>query len=101
MGNYGSYGGRMHKGQNITKMPVIFIHGNSDMALKNPSNTGSTSMYQTGWTNSIQVGESSSDFVKTSLQYFLSQGYTQAEMYATTWGPANATLAQDQTHNCK
>jgi triacylglycerol lipase len=74
----GSYGGRTSAGQAVVNHPVIFIHGNSDSAL------GYSSVY-TGWTSSIS--------------YFKSQGYTSAELYATTWGPANAFLASNQYHS--
>lgn len=62
------------------------FHGNGDMALNNPGNQNPMKQYQTGWTNTVQ--------------YFASQGYTAAEMYATTWGPANPSEASKQTHNC-
>jgi len=74
----GSYGGRTFAGQALAHDPVIFIHGNSDSAL------GYSSSF-TGWTSSIS--------------YFKSQGYTSAELYATTWGPANALLASNQYHS--
>lgn len=74
----GSYGGRTSAGQAVVNQPVIFIHGNSDSALGYNS-------AETGWTSSIQ--------------YFKSQGYTSAELYATTWGPANALLASNQYHS--
>ena len=74
----GSYGGRTVAGQAVVNQPVIFIHGNSDSAL------GTSSPY-TGWTSSIS--------------YFKSQGYTSAELYATTWGPADGFLASQQYHS--
>lgn len=40
----------------------------------------------TGWDNSIN--------------YFLSKGYTSAELYATTWGDANEMNAETRTHDC-
>lgn len=74
----GSYGGRTYAGQAVVNHPVIFIHGNSDSAL-GPSSTF------TGW--------------RTSISYFKSQGYTSAELYATTWGPASAALSSQQYHS--
>jgi hypothetical protein len=82
LGNYGSYGGKTSSEQTIKNTPVVFIHGNSDQAL----NSGHGSQYQTGWT--------------ASIQFFEQQGYTSAELYATTWGPANSLLAVQQTHSC-
>jgi hypothetical protein len=75
----GSYGGRAFAGQAVVRQPVIFIHGNSDSAI----GTGSSSF--TGW--------------RASIEYFKSQGYTSAELYATTWGPANSLLASQQYHS--
>jgi triacylglycerol esterase/lipase EstA (alpha/beta hydrolase family) len=74
----GSYGGRTVAGQAVVNQPVIFIHGNSDSAL------GTSSPY-TGWYNSIA--------------YFKGQGYTSAELYATTWGPADPFQASLQYHS--
>jgi hypothetical protein len=74
----GSYGGRTSPGQAVVNQPVIFIHGNSDSALG--YSTGLT-----GWTSSID--------------YFKSQGYTSAELYATTWGPADPFQASNQYHS--
>lgn len=75
----GSYGGRTYAGQPVVNQPVIFIHGNSDSAL------GTGSSLATGWTSSIN--------------YFQSQGYTSAELYATTWGPASAASSSQQYHS--
>ena len=74
----GSYGGRTVAGQTLAHDPVIFIHGNSDSAL------GYSSSF-TGWSSSIN--------------YFKSQGYTSAELYATTWGPADSFQASNQYHS--
>lgn len=75
----GSYGGRVFAGQTVVNHPVIFIHGNSDSAL------GTGSSLATGW--------------RASIEYFKSQGYTSAELYATTWGPANAAFSSQQYHS--
>ncbi|QDF01810.1 lipase family protein [Myxococcus xanthus] len=75
----GSYGGKASASDSVTKQPVIFIHGNSDKAV------GSGVFGQTGWTNSIE--------------YFHSQGYKTSELYATTWGPANALQSANQYHS--
>jgi triacylglycerol lipase len=75
----GSYGGRSVAGQAVVNQPVIFIHGNSDSAL------GTGSSLATGW--------------RSSIEYFKAQGYTSAELYATTWGPANAAFASQQYHS--
>ncbi|KAK6753926.1 hypothetical protein RB195_013113 [Necator americanus] len=78
-GTQGSYGGKTENSSTISHVPVIFIHGNSDAALY-MSKTAS------GWTNSIQ--------------YFLDKGFTQAELYATSWGDTNTMNAAKRTHNC-
>jgi hypothetical protein len=74
----GAYGGRTTPGQPVVNQPVIFIHGNSDSAL-------GTVSPETGWTSSVT--------------YFKSQGYTSAELYATTWGPADPSQAPYQYHS--
>lgn len=74
----GAYGGRVLPTDPVVNQPVIFIHGNSDSAL------GTVSPY-TGWSSSIS--------------YFKSQGYTSAELYATTWGPASPAQASAQYHS--
>lgn len=68
MGSAGSYGGRTKSSDKVVKKPVIFIHGNSDAALY-------FDVEATGWTSSIK--------------YFLQKGYTEQELYATTWGDAD------------
>lgn len=68
---FGSYGGKVDASDTVLNQPVIFIHGNSDSA--------------GGWSN--------------VLTYFESQGYTSAELYATTWGPADPDFATDQYHS--
>lgn len=62
----GAFGGKQSDDDKVVKIPVIFVHGNGDLA------NGRIEDDQSGW--------------KTSLEYFLSQGYTQAELYATSWG---------------
>jgi triacylglycerol lipase len=74
----GSYGGKASGTDTVVNEPVIFVHGNSDMAVG--SDAG-----QTGWAQSID--------------YFLSKGYKTSELYATTWGPADPLLAADQYHS--
>ena len=72
MGTAGSYGGKASPGETIVQQPVVFIHGNSDTALH-------YSFEATGWSNSVQ--------------YFLKKGHKTSELYATTWGDANAMNA--------
>jgi triacylglycerol lipase len=74
----GSYGGKTGAADTVVNQPVIFIHGNSDMAL------GET-FGQTGWTDSIE--------------YFTANGYKSSEMYATTWGPADVFASSQQYHS--
>lgn len=73
----GSFGGKLTQHDALENQPVVFVHGNSDKAMgENPG--------QTGWT--------------ASIRYFLAQDYTPAELYATTWGPADASRAAQQYH---
>ncbi|KAA3626278.1 MAG: lipase, partial [Bacteroidetes bacterium] len=73
-----SYGGKVSSSTPVTKQPVIFIHGNSDKAVGNVYG-------QSGWTS--------------SLNYFLDQGYNQAELYAITWGDANPFSSANNYHS--
>jgi hypothetical protein len=75
----GSYGGRASSTDTVVNQPVIFIHGNSDKAV------GTGTLGQTGW--------------NASIEYFHSRGYKTSELYATTWGPANAALSAYQYHS--
>lgn len=78
LGSDGSYGGKASASDTVVNQPVIFIHGNADSALG--YNSGFT-----GWTSSIN--------------YFTSQGYKTSELYATTWGPADALQSANQYHS--
>lgn len=67
-----------------TSNPVIFVHGNSDSALANPNALDPA--FATGW--------------DASMKYFISQGYAESQLYATTWGPADSAQAGNQIHSC-
>ncbi|MBX7172833.1 MAG: hypothetical protein K1X72_17820 [Pyrinomonadaceae bacterium] len=73
-----SFGGRAFAGEALANEPVIFIHGNSDAANGNAYG-------MTGWT--------------ASRNYFISQGYKGAELYAITWGDSNPALSAYQYHS--
>ncbi|PAA66204.1 hypothetical protein BOX15_Mlig027840g1 [Macrostomum lignano] len=72
----GSFGGRRAATDRVTRDPVIFVHGNSDRALGGEMG---------GWTKAVA--------------YFESRGYSSAELYASTWGPADKSKAREQTHS--
>jgi hypothetical protein len=74
----GSFGGKINTTDQIVNQPIIFIHGNSDKALGDVFS-------QTGWTN--------------SRDYFVSQGYSNAELYCFTWGPASVMQSANQYHS--
>lgn len=74
----GAYGGRASDADTIKRNPVIFFHGNSDIAV------GTQDLF-TGFSKSIE--------------YFLSMGYSKSELYITTWGPGDKDKAPDQTHS--
>jgi triacylglycerol lipase len=84
VGPSGSFGGRLRTTDKIHNEPVIFIHGTGDAALHVQSPTA------TGWSRSIQ--------------YFLEQNYTNAELYATTWGDTwgsgNVLDSYNTIHTC-
>jgi hypothetical protein len=75
----GSYGGKASSTDTVVNQPVIFIHGNSDKAI------GTGTAGQSGW--------------NASIEFFLSKGYKTSELYATTWGPADATMSAYQYHS--
>jgi pimeloyl-ACP methyl ester carboxylesterase len=75
----GSFGGKADDSDTIDKDPVIFIHGNGDFAIGTPGQEFN------GWVDSIT--------------YFMSQGYKESELYATTWGPANPMMVSQQYHS--
>ncbi|PAV62714.1 hypothetical protein WR25_25836 [Diploscapter pachys] len=80
-GTKGSFGGFTDTIKTVNNTPVIFIHGNSDSALHK---TLEQSYF--GWDNSVE--------------YFLQNGYTIGELYATSWGDTDALNAAKRTHNC-
>ncbi len=67
----GSFGGRASGSDPVVRDPVIFVHGNGDRA--------------SSW--------------GPSRSAFLAAGWTNAELYATTWGPASPLLVSQQYHS--
>ncbi|MEM7677084.1 MAG: lipase [Myxococcota bacterium] len=65
------FGGRIHPDQEISRDPVIFIHGNSDTAK--------------GW--------------RSVIDKFKADGYSDAELYALSYGPGNPALSALQHHS--
>ncbi len=61
----GSYGGKEDDSTPIKHRPIIFIHGNTDQAI-------GVDWYSNGF--------------RISIEYFLSRGYTKAELYASMYG---------------
>ena len=61
----------------------MFVHGNSDIGFGRGSADGYVS-WQTGF--------------RELATYLGGQGYTKAELYTTTWGPANPNLANQNNH---
>ncbi|KAE9548079.1 hypothetical protein FO519_008708 [Halicephalobus sp. NKZ332] len=80
LGNAASFGGRTSSDQKIEKEPVIFIHGNSDGALDEGT------LYNSGWT--------------ASIEHFMINGYTSAELYALTWGDRDLSQSYSRVHSC-
>jgi len=68
----GAYGGKDSSTDKITHDPIVFFHGNSDIAV-------GVNYWQTGFTDSIE--------------YFISKGYTKGELYITTWGSGDTDLS--------
>lgn len=82
MGDTGSFGGKAFSEEKLTKTPIVFLHGNSDSALKFGDHP-----FQTGW-NEV-------------LKYFLSKDYTLAELYGITYGDRNISNSFRNFFNCK
>lgn len=78
-----AFGGKASPTDTISKTPVIFIHGNSDIGFGRGSTDGYTS-WQTGF--------------RSLATYLGSQGYKKSELYTTTWGPANPNAASQNNH---
>ena len=78
-----AFGGKATAKEKLTKVPVVFVHGNSDLAFGRGSTDGYTS-WQTG--------------ARELFTYLGGQGYTKGELYTTTWGPANPNLANQNNH---
>jgi hypothetical protein len=74
----GAFGGKSSDSDSINNIPVVFFHGNSDIAV------GVVDLF-TGFSKSIE--------------YFSANGYKKSEMYITTWGPGDKNRAQDQSHS--
>jgi hypothetical protein len=70
----GAYGGKSSDSDKLQHNPIVFFHGNSDVAV------GTYDLF-TGFSKTIE--------------YFLSMGYSKSEMYITTWGPGDKTKASD------
>jgi len=67
----------------LKKTPIIFIHGNSDVAFGRGTQDGYVS-WQTGF--------------RSLATYLTNQGYRKAELYTTTWGPADPNQASQNWH---
>lgn len=72
----GSFGGKEDDSEEIHHIPIVFVHGNSDRAYGGPLG---------GW--------------KVLYHKFLDFGYSSAELYATTYGPADSNYSSQYTHN--
>lgn len=87
----GAYGGKSSSSDQIKKIPVIFVHGNSDVAFGRGTTDGKNINYlgykywQTGF--------------RSLATYLTGQGYTKAELYTTTWGTGNDANANNVYHS--
>ncbi|CEF62091.1 Lipase EstA/Esterase EstB family-containing protein [Strongyloides ratti] len=78
---YNTFGGKKSFNEVITKVPIIFFHGNSDGALKIGDNE-----FNSGW----------SEVISTLVKY----GYKSSSMYAYTYGDRNIKLAPYRQMDC-
>lgn len=72
----GAFGGRISDGDCAAREPVVFVHGNGDRAIGGAFG---------GW-----------GVVRSA---FLDAGYRSAELYATTYGPADPLQASQYAHD--
>lgn len=76
--NGNAFGGKPTSATSVVNQPVIFIHGNGDIAV------GQTAP-QTGWTNSIN--------------YFKQKGYSSSDLYAVSWGAGSFSQTALEYHS--
>jgi hypothetical protein len=79
----GAFGGKANSTDKIVKRPIVFVHGNSDVGFGRGTTDGYVS-WQTGF--------------RALATYLGAQGYRKAELYTTTWGPANPNAANQNNH---
>jgi triacylglycerol lipase len=77
-GTGGSFGGRGAPGEALARMPIVFVHGNSDSAV------GRTAPLL-GW-----------DAARRDLA---ARGFGDRELYGLTWGPADPNRNLEQIHS--
>lgn len=81
-GETGSFGGKVFSEEKLGNTPIVFIHGNSDSALKFGDGP-----FQSGWDE--------------ILKYFMSKDYTLAELYGITYGDRNISNSYIRHFNCQ
>lgn len=81
-GDTGSFGGKVFSEEKLGNTPIVFIHGNSDSALKFGENP-----FQSGWDD--------------VLKYFISKDYTLAELYGITYGDREITTSYKKYFSCE
>jgi triacylglycerol lipase len=82
----GTFGGKTNSTAKLKKIPVIFIHGNSDVAFGRGTTDGYVA-WQTGF--------------RSLATYLVAQGWDKSDLYTTTWGPADPNQAQNNYHSKK
>lgn len=78
-----AYGGKNSSKDKSSKAPIVFVHGNSDIAFGRGTQDGYVD-WQTGF--------------RSLITYLGTQGYQKQDLYATTWGPANPNAANQNNH---
>ena len=78
-----AYGGKVSSKNKSTKAPIVFVHGNGDIAFGRGTQDGYVD-WQTGY--------------RSLITYLSTQGYTKGDLYATTWGSGNASTIQNNNH---
>lgn len=79
----GEYGGKSSSLEKSSKLPIVFIHGNSDIGFGRGSTDGYV-YWQTGF--------------RSLIEYLGEQGYNKKDLYVITWGPHDPNKATQNHH---
>jgi hypothetical protein len=82
---WNSFGGIHENTSEYGNIPTLFVHGNSDLALKGEHHSSKNAALFTGWSK--------------YRKYFRTKGLTDASIYGISWGDGSPLKATQQVHN--